>query len=131
MRDLPSRFSHWNSVLRRIASWYLNWVWTRLLTAVANRADLSRVHLDSSYVLAGWACNPQQPVELYRRAGGESVIPSQRNRTVPINHNRVLYWKSKIVEHDIGWLNLSRLAPRFEKTASGYLVLMMFVTVHH
>ena len=46
-RELPPRFGHWNSVCRR----FRNRVWERLLQAMADeRADLSRMHLESSHV---------------------------------------------------------------------------------
>ena len=49
--DLPPRFGHWNSVFRRHCCWFRAGVWTRMLAVVADeRANLSRVHLDSSYV---------------------------------------------------------------------------------
>ena len=50
--------------------------------------------------------------------GGEPVIPSRRNRKVPIQHDRVLYRERNIVERGIGWLKqCRRLATPFEKTA--------------
>ena len=72
-RDLPSRFGHWNRVFRRFRRWCRNGVWKRLLRALADaRADLSRVHLDSSHVRShvsagGGAGGPQA---LGRSRGG-------------------------------------------------------------
>ena len=64
--------------------------------------------------------------------GGEPVIPGRRNRKVPIQHDRVLYRERNIVERGIGWFKqCRRLATRFEKTASSYLGLVMFVAVRH
>ena len=54
--------------------------------------------------------------------------PGRRHRTVPIEHDR----ERNVVERDIGWLKqCRRLATRFEKTASSYLGLVMFVAVRH
>ena len=49
-RDPQVRTGHPND-LRRFRHWYQNGVWKRMLTAVADeRANLARVHLDSSHV---------------------------------------------------------------------------------
>ena len=64
--------------------------------------------------------------------GGEPVIPGCPNRKVSLEHNRELYRKRNVVERGISWFKqCRRLVTRFEKTASSYLGLMMFVAMRH
>ncbi|MCY3657609.1 MAG: transposase [Caldilineaceae bacterium] len=62
----------------------------------------------------------------------ESVIPGRRNRTVPIDYDRILYRERNIVERSIGWLKQSRrIATRYEKTAASYLGFVLFAAACH
>ena len=71
--DLPPRFGHWKSVFRRCRRWCLHGVWKRLPRALAaERADLSRMHLDSSHV--------RSHVSAVGGAGGPQAQALGRNR---------------------------------------------------
>lgn len=85
------------------------------------------VGLRPSYVLADRAYNVDSLRRVIIEQEGEQVIPSQRNRKLPINHDR----ERNIVERGIGWFKQYHLATRYKKTASRYLRFVICVTVYH
>ena len=88
--------------------------------------------LHPGYVMADRAYDADPLRDFIVEQGGTPVIPGRRHRTVPIEHDRERYRERNVVERGIGWLKqCRRLATRFEKTASSYLGLVMFVAVRH
>ena len=84
------------------------------------------------HVMADQAYDSNPLRDFIAELGGEPVIPGRRNRKAPIEHDRELYRERNVVERGIGWLKqCRRLATRFEKMASSYLGLVMFVAVRH
>ena len=56
-----------------------------------------------------------------RQAGAEAVIPSKKNRTVPIEHDAEVYKERNQIERAINGLKRFRaVATRFDKRAANY-----------
>lgn len=82
---------------------------------------------DPDYVLAARSYDDDELRRYIVAQGAESVIPGRRNRTVPIDYDRVLYRERNVVERSIGWLKQGcRVATRYEKTAASYLGFVLF-----
>ncbi|MCY4519278.1 MAG: IS5 family transposase [Caldilineaceae bacterium] len=98
----------------------------------APQAEPLLAGLRPGYVLADRADDADDLRRFIVAQGAQPVIPGRRNRTVPIDYDRELYRERNIVERSIGWFKqCRRLATRFEKSASSYQGLVMFVAVHH
>ena len=88
-------------------------------------ALLEGVHPD--YVLADRSYDDDELRLFIEALGAEPVIPGRRNRTIPIDYDRILYRERNIVERCIGWLKQGRrIATRDEKTAASYLGFVLF-----
>ena len=79
-------------------------------------------------MLADWAYDANLLRNFIVEQGSEPMLPRRRNCKVPVAPDRA----HNIVEREIGWLKQRRRpATHYEKIASSYLGLVMFVAVRH
>ena len=65
-----------------------------------------------------------------RQAGAGAVIPSKKNRTVPIEHDAEIYKERNLIERAINGLKRFRaVATRFDKRAANYFATCCLIAV--
>ncbi|WP_231573548.1 IS5 family transposase [Thermopetrobacter sp. TC1] len=91
---------------------------------IAQAIDLLK-GLSLSKVLADKAYDSNELRAFIAGAGGETVIPSKRSRTVTIPHDREIYKERHLVECFINKIkHFRRIATRYEKTALSFYSML-------